>query len=336
MTIRELAELTGVSVATVSRSLNQPDKVSPKTRERILEAIRHNDYVPNPSAQSLSTGQTRTIGCIVPSLRNEVFNQMVEGSQKVLALAGYKVLIYTTYNESRFWEKMDQRSVDGIIFTGSNLTPELAKNLQYITVPYVLIESIEQVNLPFEPPHSVFLEDYNGVQMALQYLYAEGNRRFGVVSGNDGTLPTLRRRRAAEDFFAHHPDCIWQIESTSYDSLEQAGDVVQQFWKDGQWPTAFFCFNDMIAAGVQRGLLSRGLRIPGDAEIIGFDNIPLSRYLTPSLSTVAAPNHRLGEKAAEILLARIGGRVMPKMVLYPVELCLRESTKNLLDPDTVY
>ena len=336
MTIREIAKLAGVSVATVSRSLNQPEKVSPETRDRILDVIRRTDYVPNPSAQSLSTGQTHTIACIVPTLRNEVFNQMVEGSQKILGRAGYKVLIYSTNNEPHFWERIDQRSIDGIILSGSNLTPEVSHHLVNITVPYILIESPEQLDPACPAPISVFIEDYNGVQQALRYLYAEGNRRFGILSGDDEALLTLRRCRSVKDFFARHPDCDWQLETSPYDSLEQACVTAQRFEKDGRWPTAFFCFNDMLGAGVQRCLIGHGLRVPQDAEVIGFDDIPLSRYLTPSLSTVAAPNRRLGEKAAELLLAHIAGRPVPPSVLYPVELLLRDSTRNLISKEDVY
>lgn len=335
MNIREIAKLAGVSVATVSRSLNQPNKVSPETRTHILEIIRRAEYVPNPSAQSLSTGQTHTIACIVPTLRNEFFNQLVEGSQKVLWYAGYKLLIYSINNDPNFWEKVDQRSIDGIILSGSDFTAQITDYLQDITVPYVLIENIERLNLPAQPI-SVYIEDYDGVQLALRYLYAEGNRCFGIVSGADSSLVTERRLRAVADFFSQHAGCSWQLERADYSDLEQSGAVAQRFLQAEQRPSAIFCFNDMIAVGVLRCLLSQGVQVPEEMEVMGFDDIPLSKYFTPSLSTVAAPNRRLGEKAAELLLSRIAGRNVPQSVLYPVTLRLRESTKNLVSGEDFF
>ena len=331
MNIREIARLAGVSVATVSRSINQPEKVSPETRERIMAVIQQTDYVPNPSAQSLSTGQTRTIACIVPTLRNEFFNQLVEGSQKVLGNAGYKLLIYSTNNDHRCVDKLDQRGIDGIIISGSDFTRDIKEYLLHLRVPYVIIENVEQLRLKPQPV-SVYIEDYDGVQMALRYLYAEGNRSFGVVAGRDQTLITERRMQAVTDFFEQHRDCVCRVVRADYAVPEQSSRAVLEFLNGRERPTAIFAFNDMMAAGVLRSLLEQGVRVPEEMEVMGFDDIPLASYFTPSLSTISAPNRRLGEKAAELLLRQLKeGVELSTCILYPVELRLRESTKNRVD-----
>ncbi len=332
MTIKEIAKLAGVSVATVSRSINQPEKVVPETRERILDIIRRTDYAPNPSAQSLSTGQTRTVACVVPTLRNEVFNLMVEGCQKLLGLSGYRLLIYVSNNDPNFWEKIDQRGVDGIILCGIPVDEDMCNFLKAVTRPYVLIGNPDQAMLPTAPVSCVYIEDYYGVQQALSYFYQNGHRHFGVIGGSDSDQLTLRRRRAVHDFFRDKPDCKWRLENTPYADFEQSGQTAMRFLQDDAHPTAFFCFNDMIATGVLRRFLGEGLSVPGDVEVVGFDDITLSRFFTPSLSTVAAPNAQLGEKAAELLVNHLkGGAVQPFLQLFSVQLCLRESTKSTND-----
>ncbi|MBU5435773.1 LacI family DNA-binding transcriptional regulator [Pseudoflavonifractor sp. MSJ-37] len=332
MNIKEIAKLTGVSVATVSRCINQPEKVSPETRARILEVIRKTDYVPNPSAQSLSTGQTRTIACVVPTLRNEFFNQLVEGSQKVLAQANYRVLVYSQSLLPR-QSCPDDRSVDGMILYVSDFSSgkEVREYLRGIKVPYVLIGDAGEMELE-QPVTSVYMEDYEGILMALRYLYTEGNRVFGILMAAVETFASRRRAQAVHDFFVSHPDCICRTGEIDYaDQLRQSVDRTRRFLEEGPRPTAIVTFNDMMAVGALRCLHSGGIRVPEEMELIGFDDIPLASYFTPALSTIAVPNRRLGEKAAELLLRRLStGADAARCVLYPVELRLRESTRNLI------
>lgn len=333
MNIREIAKLAGVSVATVSRSLNQPEKVSPATRERIMETIKRLNYVPNPSAQSLSTGQTHTVACVVPTLRNEFFNQVVEGCQKVLMTSNYRLLVYSLSSAPQGQNKPDERSVDGLVVYVSDFgsSEEVQAYLQGFRVPYVLIGNPDQFQLA-KPPISVYLEDYEGVQMALRYLYAEGNRRFGVLAAAGDSFVSDRRVQAAKDFFAQHPEAEYQIELVDYDDqLTQSVEGTRRLLDSPHPPTAMVTFNDMMAFGAMRCLHSAGISIPDQMEIIGFDDIPLSGFVTPALSTISAPNRKLGEKAAELLLRRIStGKEFSQCILYPVELRLRESTRNLV------
>lgn len=333
MNIREIAKLSGVSVATVSRCINQPEKVSPETRERIMETIRRLNYVPNPSAQSLSTGLTRTVGCVVPTLRNEFFNQLVEGCQKVLMASHYRLLVYSQSSAPDGQNKPDERSVDGLVVYVSDFgsSEEVAEYLQGFRVPYVLIGNPEEFQLA-NPPISVYMEDYEGVQVALNYLYAEGNRSFGVLAAAGDSFVSGRRIQAAQDFFDRHRDASWQLELVDYgEQLPQALEGTQRMLDSPNPPTAMITFNDMMAFGAMRCLHSAGVSIPEEMEIIGFDDIPLSSYMTPALSTISAPNRKLGEKAAELLLRRLStGKSFSQCILYPVELRLRETTKNLV------
>lgn len=256
MNIREIAKLAGVSVATVSRSINQPEKVSPTTRQRILETIRELNYVPNPSAQSLSTGLTHTVACVVPTLRNEFFNQLVEGCQKVLTASNYRLLVYSSKSALPGQNKPDQRSVDGMVVYVSDFANEeaLQAYLQGFQVPYVLIGNPEFQLIP--PPISVYLEDYEGVQTALRYLYAEGNRRFGVLAAAGDSFASGRRVQAVHNFFVQHPDASYHMEIVDYgEQLAQALEGTRRILALDQPPTAMITFNDMMAFGDRKSVV---------------------------------------------------------------------------------
>ncbi len=328
MNIREIARIAGVSVATVSRCLNQPDKVSAATRKKIMGVVNDMGYTPSPSAQSLSTGQTRTVACVVPTLRNEFFGQLVEGCQQALGRRGYQLLVFSTGNDPAAWNHLNLRAVDGLVISGTDFTDSAKERLARITKPYVIIENAEDFVDLCDSPKAVYINDYSGVQMALSHLYETGNRAIGVISFADDTFVTRRRDKAAADFFTAHPDCAHFMAKSDYTDLDGTLAACEALLAKKRRPTAIFTYNDMIAAGVLRCLASHGVNVPEEIEVIGFDNIPLARFLTPSLSTVAAPNRSLGEKAAEILLEFIRGDNAAVSVLYPVELVLRESTRQ--------
>ena len=228
------------------------------------------DYIPNPSAKSLSTGYTKTILCVIPTLCNEFFNQLVEGSQAVLREADYKVLVFSTDSIEDFWRRVDQRSVDGMIISGSGFINSEELRMAKIQVPYVLIENMEQSESPKDVTY-VYSDDYKGVQMALEYLYREGNRVFGVISTSDTYLVTERRRKAVYDFFMEKKDCRLCMVKAHYADLQDAYDACGHLMRLEERPTAIFAFNDMMAIAAMRYLVLHGIRVPEDMEIMGFD-----------------------------------------------------------------
>lgn len=334
MNIRQIAFLAGVSVASVSRCINQPEKVSAQTREKINRVIQRADYIPNPSAKSLSTGQTKTIMCVIPTLCNEFFNQIVEGSQKVLGEAGYKLLVYSVNDSDTdaIWQSIDQRSMDGMIISGSGLLRNNRELPSRMQVPYVLIENIERSEHSGQEITYVYSDDCHGINLVLEYLYSEGNRRFGVISTSDEYPVTQRRLSEVHRFFERHPDCVFQLESADYAQLAESYEACRRLMNVAEnKPTAIFAFNDMMAMAALRYLFQHGIKVPEQVEVFGFDDSPIASYTTPALSTVLAPNRKLGENAAKLLLEKMRGETKETCVLYPVELKLRETTKNALE-----
>lgn len=332
MNIKEIARLANVSVATVSRCINQPEKVASDTREVINAIIEQQGYSPNPSAQSLSTGMTKTVACVMPDLRNEFFIQLVEGCQAVLDKAGYRMLIYTTEKRSDFWNKFDERIIDGLVISGIAVQGDLSKRLSNITIPYVVIDHTDRLKKNSDISN-VYVDDDSGIYKALDFLYRENNRRFGIICGEKSDTSSLAKRRigTVTRFFDEHRDAVYQLEYGHYSKLDKSCEACERLLQNKDRPTAVVAFNDMIAAGALRCIQKYDLRIPEDIEIVGFDDIPLSAYFNPPLTTLRACNDRMGRTAAEILLEKLTEPQMAKHILFPAELILRESTKNIID-----
>lgn len=328
MNIRQIAFLAGVSVATVSRCINQPEKVTPKTRQSIEDIMKKNQYVPNPTAKSLSTGHTKTVMCIVPTLCNEFFNQIVEGCQKVLGQFQYKLLVYST-NSGDIWEQIDQRSVDGMIISGSGIIQQEKLEFDKIKVPYVLIENMEHMEYEEQEVSCVYSDDCCGVKLVLEHLYDKGNRIFGILSTADDYPVTKRRLREVERFFGRHTDCVYHLEQADYADLEASYNACEKLMGQRCKPTAIFAFNDMMAIAVLRNLFHHQIKVPDEVEVFGFDGSPIGSYVTPALSTVLAPNRKLGESAAALLVDKLAGNTGNKRILFPVEMKLKETTKKI-------
>lgn len=331
MNIKEIARLADVSVATVSRCINTPEKVAVKTREKIESLIREHGYMPNPSAQSLSTGNTHTIGVVIANLKNEYFLQLVEGCEKAISAAGYRLQIYASQFDPEFWKTFDQRAVDGLVISGFAIPDPVDESLSFLKIPFVVIDHTDLLNDAMDISN-VYIEDDAGVETALQYLYDEGNRHFGILCGNktDETQCALRRLHAVMDFFDHHKDATYDLEYANYVDLSENQEACHRLLQKEKRPEAIFAFSDMIAAGALSGILESGLKIPDEIELIGFDNIPLSKYFYPSLTTIDSGNVKTGFTAAEILLKKLSGPTQPEHILFPVELKLRGTTKNIV------
>lgn len=327
--MKAIAEQAGVSVATVSRALNRPEMVRPATREKILALVKDLGYKPNPLAQGLVTGRTGQIALVVPTLNNSFFGQLVEGCQKFLIPQGYNLVIFSsqeyTEKELTILRNLDQRRLDGLILSGSGFFPDdYQPILEQIRIPAVLIEHLPDI------PHlsSVYIDDYAGTTMAVQYLVNRGHRQLGVIAGNSHMLTTSRRLKAVKTVLkeANLPLAGRQIVYGDYSSLESGAACLETLLKSPHPPTAVFAFNDILAIGALKAALETGLKIPGDLAIMGFDDIPMAAYCNPSLSTVHSPSLELGQQAARLLLEQLNQEKAPvKKVLLPVELVLRGS-----------
>lgn len=331
MKIRDIARAAGVSTATVSRALNEPDRVLPETREKVLRVIEEAGYVPNPLAKALSTGQTNLVAMILPTLTNSVFAQMAEGCQDHLSRHHLNLVtlmgLRADQNELDVLRSIDQRLVQGFVISGSAFVEEAYKPiLDQLKVPAVVIGKLAEESR-FSCVHA---DDEQGFRDIMAYCVAQGHQRIGVITGETAFLDTQRRLRAIRSFLEESEGngVRLSVESARFATIDSGRTALQRLCGRPDPPSAVICLNDLLAFGALRGAREAGLRVPEDLSVVGYDDIPTASFSSPALSTIRAPNRELGAEAARLLLRKIARPDdPPESVLLPVELIIRESSR---------
>ncbi|WP_188824318.1 LacI family DNA-binding transcriptional regulator [Brucella endophytica] len=312
-TQREVAERAGVAQATVSLVLNGGrDKVAPETAERIEAAIADLGYQPNHFAQALRTQRTRVIACVVPDLANPFYPSLVVAVQKVARAAGYEVITIDTEgraaNEKQVVMAARQGRFDGVVGVFFNLGAKDLEPLGKAGVPVVRIEASRKSGGPL-PIDDLFIDNLTAALKLTRHLINLGHRRIAMIAAPGG--PQRFRLQGYLDAMASIGADPMAFDAVTF-TLEAGRDVVDRLLVAAQRPTAIIAANDLMAIGVMQGLVARGLRIPEDISVAGFDDILASALVTPALTTVAQFQDRLGARAAKILLERLAnGRSDP-------------------------
>ncbi|MGJ7490325.1 LacI family DNA-binding transcriptional regulator [Variovorax sp. ZT4R33] len=309
MNIQTVAERAGVSVATVSRAFNFPDKVAPATREAIERIAKELGYLPNASARTLRTQRSRVLGVVLPTLLNPTFAECLQGIAQAAAAAGYAIIPVTTAyeldEEQRAVNLLLAGNVDGMILVVSNPSnSEALRRLRSVAMPYVLAYNRH----PAHPCVSVDSEAASaGVVARLVQL---GHRRIAMVSGTMAASDRAQQRhrgylRGMADAGLAAPPVL------EVPFLETAVDAVRHYLQSTPRPTALFCSNDLLAIRSIRAASLDGLRVPQDLAVVGFDGIELGQDLTPALSTVMQPNHDIGRHSVELLVRALASGQAP-------------------------
>jgi LacI family transcriptional regulator, galactose operon repressor len=327
MTLRDVAKRVGIHPATASRALNESTRhlVSAATATRVAEAAREMGYTPNSIARSLKTSRSLTIGVILPDLTNPVFPPMVRGIEDALAPAGFTALIANTDNDQVRARSVIQalrlRQVDGWISAVATLHDHLFSDPG---PPLVLLNRQDEDGTP-----AVVGDDRDGIAQAIAHLVGLGHRRIAYVAGPQALstgsaryaayVAVMSARRLSVD-----PALVGFGESFS----EQEGArALRALFDAGAEFTAVIAGNDLMALGCYETLAERGLRCPGDVSVIGFNDMHFADKFAPPLTTVRIPHHEMGRRAAEQLLAQIGGATGgASSIVLPVELVVRRST----------
>jgi LacI family transcriptional regulator len=337
-TARDVARRAGVSQTTVSLVLNRiPNaRISEDVRQRVWEAARGLDYEPNAVAQSLRRRSTHTIGLVIPDITNPHFWQIARGAERRAADLGYSVLLTSTDlgldRERRALTSLKQQRVDGLILQ-VQFPITLLREIEAIRAHGQHIVRIGRVS----PDLDCIILDYGaGCTELLDHLVALGHRRIGFVFGT--TAPDALRPEVElgqERFVAyrqaverHGLDGDADLVQHCGSYPEHARQATERLLALRPRPTAIIAINDYLAVAVVRTAVEAGLRVPGDLSIAGFDDVPLAQYLSPALTTVRANAEAVGEKAVDLLLARLKDPGLPPQhFLMPTSLVIRESTE---------
>jgi LacI family repressor for deo operon, udp, cdd, tsx, nupC, and nupG len=327
--IREVAKRAGVSTATVSRVLSRPDVVSPDTRMRVLKAVERLGYSPNFVAKNLRTLKSRKLLVTVPDISNPFFALILQGIEDCAQKNGYAVLVGDTQHDERREERyalmLKQKEADGLIFLGHRLPRVAASVVQEMAPRCAPIVNGCEFSAELGVP-SVHIDNARAATEAMNYLYELGHRKIGVVTGPllsplsrdrlEGALASTRSRGAEADLMVMQGDFSIDSGAVAADRLLSQGH-----------PTAMFCFNDEMAMGVLETVRRRGLRVPDDLSVVGFDDIRFAQCTDPPLTTIAQPMREIGEGTVRLLLDILNGaRLPPPSVTLPHRLQVRGST----------
>jgi len=327
-TIREVAERAGVSTTTVSHVINNSRYVSEATRTRVLNAMNALNYRPNVLARSLRSGKTQTLGLILPDSSNPFFAEVGREVEATAFQQGYSVILCNSEGnqdkEDFYVNVLCNKQVDGIIFVATGYPLESLCFLQGRKIPVLVVDR----NLPDFNVDAVLTDNLLGGYQATRHLLELGHRRIACISGPLNGTPNAERvvgyRKALSEYGIEADPDLVQVGDYHPESGWRA---TAQFLSSSFPPTAIFACNDLMAMGAIRALNTAGLLVPHHVAVVGFDNIELSKYCSPPLTTVAQPIEKIGSLAASILIDRIDQRHdEPQRVLLPTELIVRESS----------
>lgn len=328
-TLRDIARKANVSIMTVSRVIKNSGYVNKDTRRRVEAAIEEMDYRPNEIARSLVNSRTNNIMLIVPDIENMFFCEMLKGTEKILRQHGFQSIFADTEgqikDEKEFADRALSHMVDGIIFYCPRADSTYLESIS-TKIPTVVVDRRVQSELVDQ----IYIDNKLGAMRAVDYLFQNGHRKIGLIEGPENVLANLRRRDGYVSALQKHkiaPDEKY-IFSGDF-SFENGQAAFAYFSALPDRPTAYFATNDLMALGFIQQAQDNDVSIPGDLSIIGFDNISISRLISPQLTTVNNPKHRMGALAAYRLLNKLGESIeIPKYDLTN-ELVIRASVRSV-------
>jgi len=323
MTLQEVARRARVSTATVSRVLNNGASVKSSTRARVLRVIQELKYSPNVHAQSLAGGRSRSIGVIVSNIENPFFLDVYKTVEAGAHAAGYEVIMANTdYSSDRLVTSirlMLGRRLAGVAAIVSEMDAALIQELSGQRIPVVFYD----VGTPRRNITNIRVDYRGGMAKLTSYLYSLGHRRVGYI-GHHATLgPINERIQSLRDATGKYPGLEVDM-ATDADTLEGGRQAARILLARSPRPTALVCVNDVMAVGALREVRARGLRVPEDVSVTGFDNVTLAQFAVPALTTVHIPRDQIGRTVCACLMRDDVPREQ-EFVVEP-ELVVRDST----------
>lgn len=333
VSIYDIAKRANLAPSTISRALQDHPRLRAETKARVRALAKEMGYVPSTVAKSLSTNHTWTIGMVVATISDPFMGRVVEGVEEIAVGVGFNVFLSTSQNKRRreiaVIDVLQQRRVDGIIVVASHLFDHYRRYFDHIEVPVVMIDEQE----PGGIIHSVAVDDFRGARLAVEYLLGLGHRRIGYVGVTNRPKSNQYRLKGYENALKSagiilDPTLIF-ISNDLEDHARNGEASLEPLWAAGA--TAIFCYNDMTAIGVLSACYKRGLSVPDNLSVIGFDDIDMAAYTIPPLTTIHQPRLELGRRAMQMILNLLAGQA-PENQLISAELVVRQTTAGLL-PD---
>jgi LacI family transcriptional regulator, galactose operon repressor len=323
-TIADVAQKARVSIATVSRVLNGTTPVQLEKADRVRLAMEELQFVPRQAARVLASRRTNTIGLVLSEISGAFFPPMLKGIEAYAYEAGYDLLIHSTKKEGPSRRPLGEHNTDGLLIFTDSLDHRELHRLHNMNFPMVLLHQTppDSLNIP-----TIAVENKDGAATLVSHLIEQhGRRRIVFLQGPEGHEDSVWRERGYNEALEAHnlpfdPELI-----ASGDFDEETGfATVEQMLLDGTEFDAIFAGDDDSAIGAMRALKMAGRLVPQDVAVVGFDDVPFARYLSPALTTVRAPIEAIGREAVIQLVRLMSGQPAESLTLMPTELVIRES-----------
>jgi LacI family transcriptional regulator len=328
--IKDVANRASVAVGTVSNVLNYPDRVSQRTKERVLRAIDELGFIRNDAARQLRAGQSRTIGLIVLDVGNPFFTSVVRAAEDAAALQGSAVLLgdsgHNAGRESNYIDLFQEQRVQGLLISPVGDVTERLDQLRERGVPTVLVDRLADDS----KYSSVSVDDDAGGYLAARHLLDTGRRRLAFVGGPTSIRQVADRLQGAQRAVNEEPDATLEVLDSDGQTVlagRSVGNMLVERGR-GDLPDGIFCANDLLALGVMQSLsMTHALRIPEDIALIGYDDIDFAVSAVVPLSSIRQPTEALGRTAIELLAEELeSDNPRHRAVIFTPELVVRQST----------
>ncbi|GAB3115392.1 LacI family transcriptional regulator [Aestuariicella hydrocarbonica] len=330
VTIKDVAKLAGVSIATVSRTLSKPESVAESTRKTVMAAVQKSGYVTNSLASNFRRRRTNNVVVLVPDISNPFFAAVIQGIEFKAAEAGYRILLGDTQQsrerEQAYVQLVPQRQADGLICLGQDMPLEQEPNGKQPEAAFPVVMACEYAG-PLKVP-SVVINNTRAAREMMEYLLSLGHKRIGYINGPQGSSLCAQRLSGYQEALtaAGLPVKPALIEEGDY-SLATGYAATRRLLKQRSKPTALFCASDEMAIGAMHAARDLGLDIPGELSIAGFDDIDAAAYCYPPLTTVRQPRSEIGQMAMALMLESLADEpTLPRQVILPHQLVVRAST----------
>lgn len=331
ITIYDVARKAKVSIATVSRVINNSSSVSEKTRCRVKNVIEELNYTPNVIAAALTKKSTLSLGLLIPDIANPFFSELARGVEDASSDFGFNTIMcntdYSASKEADYISLLRQKSIDGFIISSPHFDEKSAKELFKNDIPFVLLDR-DMDNMGDVPIDIVLSDNVQGGYVATKHLIELGHRNIACLLGPPHVKVNADREKG-------YLKAMKEANLKKYSKAVEYGDLKVEFGfkkaleilKSPYKPTAFFAANDLTAIGVIRALKHYKLSVPNDVSIVGYDNTILAEMIDPPLTTVNQQMRKMGYHATQLLIKKIKGeRSGGERIIFDVNLVVREST----------
>lgn len=328
--IKDVAKLAGVSIATVSRVINKVDVVNEETKKKVNDAIKQLGYSPNIVAQSLKTQRSRSIGILVPDISSQFYPEVVRGAEDIANMYDYSIILcnsdFDIEKEKKYIKVMKEKMVDGMLYMSSSLDPEILQYIKDMGMKTVLVETKEED----ESYPSVTIDNRAAARDAVNYLISKGNKKIAYIGIKK------EKRNAWAKRFDGYEDALKEHGILLDENLTYYGDLkaqtgykgINSILEKGE-VDAVFCGSDEIAMGVINGLRDKNIKVPEDVDVMGFNDIYEASIFYPKISTIAQPMYDMGSVSMRVMVKILRNEPIDEMhYVLGYQLIERDSIKK--------